>query len=89
MAPLLTTGQSRWVLHIILGLLSAVAIASSAPSAMGGMSPPFACLRCVRKRDADARTGVTMLSGNPGDIRGVEVLVGAIGLGGVLVLYVL
>jgi hypothetical protein len=37
MAPaLFTIHQSRWALHLLLGVLSAVAIASSAPSWVGG-----------------------------------------------------
>ncbi|ORY20907.1 hypothetical protein BCR39DRAFT_554474 [Naematelia encephala] len=35
---LLTAGQSRWLLHILVGLLSIVAIASSAPQSAGGAS---------------------------------------------------
>lgn len=41
MPSLLTASQARWVLQIILVLLSAIAIASSAPPAAGGMSMIF------------------------------------------------
>lgn len=90
MAPLLTTGQSRWGLHILLALLSAVAIASSAPSSIGGELPVlghrgYPNIRCFGRL---LMIGVSMLSGSPGDIRGAEVLGGAISLGGVIVLYV-
>ncbi|WVQ83187.1 hypothetical protein IAT38_005326 [Cryptococcus sp. DSM 104549] len=65
---LLTTTQARWVLDVLVGVLSGVAIASSAPSAAGG---------------------VEMYSGQPGDIRGVIVIMGSAGLGGVAIIRML
>jgi hypothetical protein len=86
MSPaLFTTGQSRWALHIVLGLLSAVAIASSAPPSAGGErlhSGPDVLL-------IGTYVGATMFSGDLGDIRGIAVILGSVGLGGVLVLSVL
>lgn len=38
MPALFTVAQSRWALHILVVVLSAVAIASSAPAAAGGES---------------------------------------------------
>ena len=38
MPALLTTTQSRWLLSLLVGLLSAIAIASSAPAIAGGKS---------------------------------------------------
>lgn len=37
-SALLTTGQARWGTHVALILLSAVSIATSAPSSLGGMT---------------------------------------------------
>ncbi|RXK40943.1 hypothetical protein M231_01791 [Tremella mesenterica] len=61
-SALFTASQSRWALHILVGVLSAVAIASSAP--------PRA----------------EMYSGQAGDIRGLTVILGSCGLGGVSIL---
>jgi hypothetical protein len=83
---LLSNNQSRWALHIIVGLLSAVAIASSAPSGAGGMSLSSVIMGCVYL--ILALIGVEMYSGNAGDLRGLAVILGATGLGGVIILYV-
>jgi len=55
----LSTSQSRWVLSVIVGVLSAVAVGSSS-STLGG--------------------GGNMFSGRPGDIRGMGVMLGSVGL---------
>lgn len=81
---LFTTGQSRWALHILLGILSAVAIASSAPAGAGGeltAAQKFAVLTGYAE-------GATMFSGFAGDIRGLIVVMGSIGLGGLILLLV-
>ncbi|EIW71156.1 hypothetical protein TREMEDRAFT_67599 [Tremella mesenterica DSM 1558] len=64
-SALFTASQSRWALHILVGVLSAVAIASSAPPSAGGAE---------------------MYSGQAGDIRGLTVILGSCGLGGVSIL---
>ncbi|WVN89340.1 uncharacterized protein L203_104563 [Cryptococcus depauperatus CBS 7841] len=58
-SSLLSTSQARWGLGLLLAVLSGVAIASSAPNAVGGSE---------------------MYSGQPGDIRGLIVMMGSVGL---------
>ncbi|KAL1407264.1 hypothetical protein Q8F55_006682 [Vanrija albida] len=86
MPALLTASQSRWALHAFIAILSAAAIASSAArtNGVGDM------LSGSRGREGH-RTGTG--SGDEeddgpyaGDVRGVIVLVGGAGLGGVLLL---
>jgi len=81
MAPaLFTTGQSRWALHILLALLSAVAIASSAPSSAGGESdgPSWAVTHYVSTLAAN---GSRLEDGDKADVlQELQCIVGILGI---------
>lgn len=53
MAALLTTAQSRWLLSLLVGVLSAIAIGSSAPKGAGGEFAPVIALQACRLLMAD------------------------------------